>query len=451
MIRRLCYFAIVAMITLYGCEDPTSIGTDLLQGDELPLGSENSFDIKSITVAADPVPVYINNATSFSSYNLGKYSDPIFGEVSSKIVLKIEYNFNFGIPDLSAIYLDSAVMVMSFDTLSPYADLNALHHITVYEATSLPSTDTVLANTNVAFNPVPLASSYHKYAPRDSIRIFDYIGDTLSKLQKPQLRIPLDTTRFLKLFSNFENVNTNIELQDLFKGMLITSEPDAGSLMGLNLGSLASDATGGINGVYFYYHSKSDTTKAVFRMTFSAEKYALFTNGFDSSPNGNALGSQDIGNEMLFVQGLSGPNAIITFSDLEKLQGKAVNYAELEITAASIANNDLSLFPAASQLVLSYKKDGVSYTIQDISDLATPGIAIENGFGGNLLARSGTPLGTYKMNVTKAIKAMLRGEIPNNQLILSTFLRAQRPQRVVLYGAKHPQFPIKLKVAYTNP
>jgi len=55
------------------------------------------------------------------------------------------------------------------------------------------------------------------------------------------------------------------------------------------------------------------------------------------------------------------------------------------------------------------------------------------------------------MVVTKAIKAMLNGQVPNNELIVSPLLSAQRPGRVVLYGAKHPQYPIKLKVAYTNP
>ena len=451
MNKSLCYFTIVVLMTLYACEDPTTIGSGLLEEEEISLNSQSDFDISSTTFQPDPIPVYIRNSSNFTIFNIGKYTDPIFGEVSSKAVLRVEYNFNLDIPNLSSIYIDSVVLAIAYDSTGGYGNKDILHDIKVFEASEFPITDTILSNLSLPVIETPLGASTRKFAPKDSVTIQDYLADTVFRKAAPQLRISLDTSRFLSLFSDFESVNTSAELVGKLKGFVISSDPQGNGLMGLNMGTTTSDATSGLNGLYIYYRTKSNNTRTVAKLILSLQKYNLPTIGFQNSPFGSALGSAEIGKERLFVQGLGGPNVKLRFDDINELKGKVINHAELEIAAETLSGDDKTLYPYANQLILSYQKDNSFVTISDITDLSSPGIAIEAGFGGTLLSRSGTPNGTYKMVVTKAIKAMLNGQVPNNELIVSPLLSAQRPGRVVLYGAKHPQYPIKLKVAYTNP
>ncbi|HMP30885.1 MAG TPA: hypothetical protein PKD85_14865, partial [Saprospiraceae bacterium] len=77
------------------------------------------------------------------------------------------------------------------------------------------------------------------------------------------------------------------------------------------------------------------------------------------------------------------------------------------------------------------------------------GLPISLGFGGTLLEKSGTQ-GSYKMNITKLIKGMALGNIPNKIRIIVNNTN-QRPQRTPFYGVKHPVYPVKLVVSYTNP
>jgi len=347
MNKSLCYFTIVVLMTLYACEDPTTIGSGLLEEEEISLNSQSDFDISSTTFQPDPIPVYIRNSSNFTIFNIGKYTDPIFGEVSSKAVLRVEYNFNLDIPNLSSIYIDSVVLAIAYDSTGGYGNKDILYDIKVFEASEFPITDTILSNLSLPVIETPL--------------------DTVFRKAAPQLRISLDTSRFLSLFSDFESVNTSAELVGKLKGFVISSDPQGNGLMGLNMGTTTSDATSGLNGLYIYYRTKSNNTRTVAKLILSLQKYNLPTIGFQNSPFGSALGDAEIGKERLFVQGLGGPNVKLRFDDINELKGKVINHAELEIA------------------------------------------------------------------------------------VVSPLLSAQRPGRVVLYGAKHPQYPIKLKVAYTNP
>ncbi|HMS67397.1 MAG TPA: DUF4270 family protein, partial [Saprospiraceae bacterium] len=140
MNKSLCYFTIVVLMTLYACEDPTTIGSGLLEEEEISLNSQSDFDISSTTFQPDPIPVYIRNSSNFTIFNIGKYTDPIFGEVSSKAVLRVEYNFNLDIPNLSSIYIDSVVLAIAYDSTGGYGNKDILHDIKVFEASEFPIT-----------------------------------------------------------------------------------------------------------------------------------------------------------------------------------------------------------------------------------------------------------------------------------------------------------------------
>lgn len=437
------------LFSFSACEDPTTIGSELLEDEAFDLDAETSFDITASTISGERLSTYINGITNFFSFPVGNYTDPVFGNVSSAAHVRLQYDPTLGIPNLSKGNIDSVVMVLSYDTLSTYGVLQDIHNVSIYEITSFPTTDTIFADASVQYNSEPLGNKMVPYLPKDSVKIVNYEADTATQTLKPQIRIPLDKARFTTIFSDFESVNSITEFQAKFSGMLIKSESTIGSLLGLNLGTTANDGASGINGVYIYYRDSSNV-KDVIKMTFGERKFLAFDNGFAEGPYGHVLNKESEGQTLLFLQGLDGGDIKLKFNDLAKLQGKIINHAELEITAAVLDGDMTKNFPFVPQLNMGYKTNGNFITITDIADLYTALIDINLGFGGNLVARTGTPNGTYKMNITKALKGMIEGTIPGNELIITVLSKAQRPHRSVLYGPKHPQYPIKLKVTFTN-
>lgn len=443
-------FTCFILLIFSACEDPTTVGSDLLDDEAFSLEGVSDFDIEAKTINSDKVVTYIKSITSFTSYPIGSYEDPIFGSKNSTVFAELVYNAYSGVPNLTKSTIDSAVLVLSYDTLSTYGNLSDIHHISVYEATSVSTADTIYNTVPVEYGMMPMGEQYVAYKPKDSITIVNYEADTATLTLKPQIRIPLETARFANLFSDYDNINTSTDFVAKFKGFVIKSESELGSILGLNLGLSANDGSTGINGVYFYYRDSANTKK-VFRMTFSDRRFIQFDSGFAAGPQGQVLNSAADGENYLFLEGLGGPEINLKFKDLNKVSGKIINHAELEMFAAQLDGDDLEAHPFVPQLTIGYKKDGQFLSITDISDLVTALIDVTEGFGGNLVSRTGTPNGSYKMNITKAVKAMLAGDIPNNELIISVQSRAQRPHRGVFYGSKHPQYAIRLKIAYTNP
>ncbi len=445
-------FAFTCSLFLFftACEDPTTVGSDLLDEDAFSLDAASDFSIASTTVPADKVPTYIEGVTNFNSYPIGKYSDPVFGTVESSLYIELVYNNYLNVPNMANSRIDSAVLVLSYDTTSTYGQLADIHNISVYEAKALPTSDTVYHNDAVEISAEPLGQVALQYKPKDSVRVVNYEVDTTLQTLRPQIRIPLDSTRFNSLFSNFDQVNTTLELIEKFKGLVIKSESNVGSLLGLNVGNTLNDGNNGFNGLYFYYRDSSNT-KRVIKFIITDKRWLNFDSGFESGPYGHVMNNATEGKSLLFTQGFDGPDIKLVFKDLAKMKDKIINHAELEISAAVLQGDDVGLYPFVPQLTIGYKKNGQYFTITDISDLFSALIDIDEGFGGVLKSRTGTPNGTYRMNITKAVKDMLSGDIPNNELLISVQSRAQRSHRAVFYGAEHPEYPIKLKIAFTNP
>ena len=345
--------------------------------------------------------------------------------------------------------IDSVVMVVSYDTLSMYGNLDENHNITVHEITDIPTFgDSVFSDTPIAkssFNIVGRKSLVPR--PKDSITILSYLSDTITPVRSvAQIRIPMDTVWFKQKFENIRTIETNGSLQNMVKGFSISSD-SRNSLLGLNFGAVADDATNGINGIYVFYRDTTDF-KRIYRFLFSPFKYSKF-NSVASPSLSSKINSKQEGESLLFVQGLDGVNTELTFKDIDKIKGKIISYASLELTVANIPGLNSTLYPYIPQLSIVYDTDQGPVLIRDISDLLTTGLPISLGFGGTLLEKSGTQ-GSYKMNITKLIKGMALGNIPNKIRIIVNNTN-QRPQRTPFYGVKHPVYPVKLVVSYTNP
>ncbi len=119
----------------------------------------------------------------------------------------------------------------------------------------------------------------------------------------------------------------------------------------------------------------------------------------------------------------------------------------MELHTASLPSDDAAAFFPAPSLVLYYRdSDGA---IQVINDVLYSTDDLSAQFGGTYRPGTDTTPGYYRMNLSAHIQDMVEGKI-SNELIVSLLPKTENGSRTVLYGASHPAYKAKLKIAYTQ-
>jgi hypothetical protein len=126
----------------------------------------------------------------------------------------------------------------------------------------------------------------------------------------------------------------------------------------------------------------------------------------------------------------------------------AINKAELEITVADISTQN-GIYNLPKNLIATRKsEDGKLIFIDDISQLLSGGVSFVTSFGGTPNT-SGT-LRKYNLNITNHIKQAVKNKSFDSDIYLNVLTEPENPSRLIFYGAKHSQYPVKLKVTYTK-
>lgn len=444
------FIALLTFILISACNDSSLVGSEIIKDQDLNTKEDTSFVIEGMTINGIPQAAFINNVTNYSTYPIGSYADPIFGQVDAEVITKLNLNSSVALPEFKDAIIDSVIMVMTYDTSGMYGDLSAPVEIIVSELESDPKTiDTIFSNF-VLPPSTTIGRRTISIKPSDSITIKNYLADTLTEKLSAQIRVPLSTTWLSNLIKNSTEINTNELLLSKIKGIKVSANSQNKSLLGLNFSPTADNAVAGVNGIYVYLKG-TDNVRRIYRFLYSGTKYLNAKTSFASGPQGNVLNNLEAGKNLLYVQGLDGVRIEFNITDLDRLKGKIINHAELELTAAKLPNDDLSLYKLNSQLIAGKNVLGKTQVVTDISKLSLLGITTEVGFGGRLIEKSGTPLGTYKMNVTTTVKELIEDAVNPNKIIIWPIIPIQRPARSVIYGTKHPQYPVKLRVVYTTP
>lgn len=440
------YIGCTTVLLTFACTDPTEIGADLLEGDEAVVGFTDTLSVTAQTIGIDTILTYFpvsDPAQASTGYLVGDMQDPIFGPTKSQIFAQVAPVVN---PDFSNTKLDSIVLVLPYDTLGYYGNLKETYGLSVHRLTDYINPDkNYYSNAAFASQASPLGSK--EFVPSfDSLTIFNYTSGSLKAdtVKVPaQLRISLTRAlgeEFLKKDS--ATFARDSVFSQLFKGLHIKPTTKNQGIMSFNL----SNSRAGI----FMYYTKNDTIKT--QMQFSFDAFLARTTKFEHNYS-NAFVKPYINNptrsdSLVFVQGMAGVITRLEVPYVDKLQGVIVNKAELELRVATPPGDDPSIFTPAPLLLLSYADaNGNLIAINDfvlftrINRLEFYGGSPQNG-------NAGEPK-FYKINLTTHFQEMVNKK-RGTALYLTVFDRAQQPERVVLYGAKNPQYGIKLKVAYTK-
>ncbi len=438
---RLIFLTAFALVQLLSCQDPTTLGTDLLSEDQARVGFSDTVRLVGRSVLSDSVRTYSDNpANQLRSYPFGRMQEPLLGLAEASIYLQVRPEFFK--PDFAGAQLDSVVLVLPYDTTGVYGDLDASYGIEVYRMTEqMDRRQTYFSSASFATDPSPVGS--HTFVPNlDTITVLEYVGDSQEReVSFSHLRVPLDPAFGESLLAlDTTQIESDSAFLEQLNGLYLRPTLPTPGLLSFSL-----NEPGYLGGIYLYFQQDGNMRQFQFAVEQLSARVPTYTLDYAGSQFGPLIDDPDAGDSVLVVQGLSGLNARLDLGDLSAFEELVINKAELTLTLQDYPGNDTLVYPPAEQLLLSYETPaGVVTLISDVV-LGLNNNQLGTVFGGRLDPESGT----YTMNLTSHLQEVINGEVPSN-LIVSLLGKPENPGRTVLYGVGHPEFGLKMRIAFTE-
>lgn len=439
--------SIVAFVVLIlsSCGDASQIGTGVLDGERLNIAFTDTFDLSARIVDGGPTPTYrVSPYLDVRNRIIGELVDPLTGIARSEVYARV--TLPSVEPDFKDAVLDSAIFVVELDTLGFYGDANATHTIDVHMlASAFPEEDTLFAD-HIQAKGELIGSQTLVPNGKDSVRIILH-GNGTPQILAPQLRIPIDPVLGQKLLDDSTLFQSDSLLNDFFPGVVISSTPTGSSTIGLKMNNQTNVA--GSNGLRLYF-TKNDTVKSNYLIRFSRQVASYIDLETNASPLAGYIDNQTIGDSILICQGLSGVNSSITIGSLADIKDEVINYAEL--AGFLYPSNEVGgeeYFPF--NIVAAKNGDDGLVSISDFL-IAVQAGNVPDLFGGTLQDSvvDGQDMKYFSINLTNHIKELARDAEADRELVLTLTSKLQKPGRTVIYGPGHSEFPLKLKVTFTD-
>jgi Domain of unknown function (DUF4270) len=499
--NTLFYMSAVALIatTFLACTKPNALGADLIEDDnvygELVVSDANTpanadFRMNTTTEQQDSVLVhYVLEKTNQSRFLLGVIDDPVFGKTTANIYLQ---PYTFGTKLDADMVVDSSVLFLQYDmpsaadTASTDAtNLNAYKTLNTVGDTLQPQTITIQTVTdnidvnNPYFSDKNLATSNtlvnlnHTFIPTPTTlqpaiyRNWRNTADSTVAIRRlaPHIRIKLPNT-FTEAIYKDDVLSSNSALHTALSAISIKAAPSNTAILRFNLlantvfierkaVTLPANTITSASKILFYGHRKTKPTeRMVYRIAFAGfEQGVVFNNLKNERPAGSpiakALQTKNIGDSVIYVQGMAGTNGRISFPNIGKLKGKVIiNKAELVFKAISDNTN----IPKPDYLQLA-KKLAKGKPFANVSLFQ----GIRDWYLNTLVGKLNGS--TYTMNITYELEDLINGNGENvvdanspymRNLYVTMLSKAQRAQRVVLGGARNKTYAPVLKVYMTR-
>jgi hypothetical protein len=287
---------------------------------------------------------------------------------------------------------------------------------------------------------------------KDSISIINYIDSTKTKLP-PQLRITLNKEWATNLINNPEikdgvATDANARLYRALKGIKISSDVTGSSTIGLNL-SETNLVNSGNTKLTLYL--KKNTSKITYSFLISTRKFNSFEQNIANTPVFASIDSEPIGDSLLYLRSMGGPSFYLELPNLASLNDKIINHAEIELTLANLAGDDIQLKPFI-QLIANKKKADIFTPIKDVADLIIRNqqqpLSLLLGFNGRIETKNSKS--TYKLIITKHLKELIADPSLDKKIYIQAYNENDKIGRSIIYGPKNSKGPVKLKITYTN-
>ncbi|MEL6864831.1 MAG: DUF4270 domain-containing protein [Bacteroidota bacterium] len=439
-ILPLAHIALTACLLIgLGCSRPTPVGSELLDEDRADVRFVDTLQLIAKTIAEDSVQTYDPDITNqLSNYLCGDFQDPIFGPVQAGCYIQFRLS-STSVPDFEGAVLDSVLLNLAYDSTTFYGNEEALQSVEIYEVIETMDTDEPYFSSDSFVIVEEVLGAVYDFVPKpkDNVSIINLSGDTVSLI--PQLRIPLDTTfgkELLELDTTFFESGDNF-VQHL-QGFYVRAARESDGMMGFRLPTTSTNLT--------LYYTVQDTVRRSYSFVVTAESFKGTRYEHDYSNTEIVFDDTAIGDSILYIQGMSGPNIEIEIPYVDTYDDIIVNKAELEITVVDIPGDDPGIFTEPDQiLVTEFGDDGELILIQDVVE----SLAGFRGFAEEEEDGNGGMIRKYRFNLSAHFQDMVDGTA-DKQLVLRVLVKQESANRTILYGPGHSQFPMKLNLTFTN-
>lgn len=457
-LRVILLFTVITLLNS-ACTKTSLIGEDIFASDTLGLKSTDTISMLTTTVVGETARTYSPTTTQqLPNYLVGQLADPMFG--NSTAIAYAQLRLLITAPNFESTTLDSVVLSLPYDVNERhYGNTDGEQTITVSRLTESMDAEEEIQSTK-RFDAGQILGQ-KTFVPNltDSINILVPSGDTiLEERVRPQLRIPLSSAFGNELLNSADQMGGIDDFLSYFKGIEIKGSGNTDAMLSFALS--ASSMT-------LYYTQEDsifDENGDFDRIENVAKRYVFAINSFSAKSvyyfnDRTGIGQDRVDapitqymnnttDSLLFVQSTQGTMAKVTFPYLDDLAGAIVNKAELIVTVAN--QDNLTDFGLPEQLILTSLIDSNYVVIEDIAVSLNRSGGFEL-FGGEKETESvnNESVTTYTMNITGHFQDVIDG-IVGNDLFIVTYPKPQIANRVILGGAGHSTYPIKLRLNYTK-
>ncbi|NOR74963.1 MAG: DUF4270 family protein [Draconibacterium sp.] len=433
---RLLISLFVLVIAIWGCEEQSDFGVDILPKNDL-------MTIKNIVIK-DDITSFIFREDSIrtdeaSNSLLGSLYDPVFGITNIDFATQFRLQFfpNYGVepqPDSIKLFLNYRVI---------YGDTLTTQKFSVYELESPLDVD---AEYNQTIDLKSMASSQIlgevEYTP--AVRLDSITLDTFYQL----IIIPLDISLAEKLINadSLDMINNDVFLE-YFKGLYIETEQlsEVGGTI-LYLDAAASSTFQG-SALAVYYNNEeireisADSSLVMpYVISQNSARVNSIYHDYSVTSFGDDINIESIEDTLIYVQATGGLKSKILIENLESWKDSvniAINKAELIFEIDTIAS-DIHNFAMPFQLLFTVI-DSTGNEYLPIDYVFNPSF-----YGGYLWEDF-----TYRFNITQHLQEIINGDIGNFGFFLTPAYKNNEAKRVVIKGSES-ETGIKLIITYTK-
>ncbi len=431
-------------VVFTACNKPSLVGADLLTQDQSKIKFTDTVSIEATTVRNDSVKVFDPNpaVNSFSSYLCGKFKDPIFGLVEATPF--VQFRLSSLSPNFRQSVIDSVVLRIAYDSLSQYGNISSPQTIQVYRVNQDMSNQVpYYSNKSFTFDPTPIGK-LENFIPQPKLRvsIFGLKADSLGSGNF--LTVRLDNSYGTEILnSDSMTLATNDNFVKKFKGFALKMSDPKEGLVSFNLSSNLSI-------VQIYY--KQDTTHTDYYLNLpqisglSSTRFVNLQHTF-SDEVAASFDNKSAGDQFLYLQGMGGPNVKVSLPNIKNFGSNIiVNKAELELSVIYKPGDNQLLYTPIDILITAYDKDGTGI-LNVTRDVQLGGLGL--GAVRTIDMGGGVTVKKYKMNLSEHVQRMMRGAVPGS-IVLTAYAKSEIAKHTVICGPKHPMYPMKLNLTYTE-
>lgn len=458
------YLRVILLLTVItllnnACTKTSLIGEDIFTNDTLGIDYTDTISMLTTTIVGESARTYtpVSNQ-QLNNYLVGQLSDPLFGNTIA--IAYAQFRLLTTSPNFESATLDSIVLSLPYDVNERhYGNIDGPQTITISRlAESMDAAEEIRSTKRFETSRI---LGQKTFIPNfvDSLNILVPSGDTiLEEIVRPQLRIPLNAEFGNELLNNADQMTGIEDFLDYFKGIEIKGNG--------NTDAIISFAISAASMTLYYTQEDSifDENDVFLGIEDIAKRYVFAVNSFSAKSvyyfnDRTGIGQDRIeapinqylnnsNDSLLFVQSTQGTMAKITFPYLDNLAGAIVNKAELILTVAN--RDNLIDFSLPEQLIATSLIDSNYVVIEDMAvSLSTAGNFALFGGSAETETTNNESVTTYRINITGHFQNIIDGVV-GNELYITTYPKPQIASRVILGGAGHSTYPIKLNLSYTK-